>query len=82
MTFGLQHCPMHLDEEPSSARDRGCPKRLGTGRSIALLGVTMPDSVLQGVANLVAIGLERARAQDLAQQIEAARQVKAESEAD
>jgi len=33
----------------------------------------MPDSVLQGIANLVAIGLERARAQDLAQQIEAAR---------
>jgi two-component system sensor histidine kinase KdpD len=30
--------------------------------------------VLQGVANLVAIRLERARAQDLAQQIEAARQ--------
>jgi two-component system, OmpR family, sensor histidine kinase KdpD len=34
----------------------------------------MPDSVLQGIANLVAIGLERARAQDLAQQVEAARQ--------
>ncbi len=34
----------------------------------------MPDSVLQGIANLVAIGLERARAQDLASQIEAAKQ--------
>jgi two-component system sensor histidine kinase KdpD len=34
----------------------------------------MPDSVLQGIANLVAIGLERERAQDLARQIEAARQ--------
>jgi two-component system sensor histidine kinase KdpD len=34
----------------------------------------MPDSVLQGIANLVAIGLERARAQDLARQVEAARQ--------
>jgi two-component system sensor histidine kinase KdpD len=34
----------------------------------------MPDVVLQGIANLVAIGLERARAQDLASQIEAARQ--------
>jgi len=34
----------------------------------------MPDAVLQGVANLVAIGLERARAQDFASQIEAARQ--------
>ena len=34
----------------------------------------MPDAVLQGVGNLVAIGIERARAQDLAHQIEAARQ--------
>lgn len=34
----------------------------------------MPDSVLQGIANLVAIGLERARAQDLAHQVEVARQ--------
>ena len=34
----------------------------------------MPDSVLQGVSNLVAIGLERARAQDLTAQVEAARQ--------
>ena len=34
----------------------------------------MPDAVLQGIANLVAIGLERARAQDLSSQIEAARQ--------
>jgi len=42
--------------------------------SIALDGATMPDSVLRGVANLVASGLERARAQDLAQQVEAARQ--------
>lgn len=36
-------------------------------------GPLMPDAVLQGIANLVAIGLERARAQDLASQIEAAR---------
>jgi two-component system sensor histidine kinase KdpD len=34
----------------------------------------MPQSLLNGLANLVAIGLERARAQDLAQQVEAARQ--------
>ena len=34
----------------------------------------MPDSVLQGIANLVAIGLERARAQELASQMEAAQQ--------
>jgi two-component system sensor histidine kinase KdpD len=42
--------------------------------SLALCGTRMPDSVLQGIANLVAIGLDRARAQDLAQQVEAARQ--------
>ena len=42
--------------------------------SLALQGVVMSDAVLQGVANLVAIGLERARAQDLAHQVEAARQ--------
>jgi two-component system sensor histidine kinase KdpD len=49
--------------------------RLGS-EPIAALGVQgarMPDSVLQGLANLVAIGLERARAQDLAHQVEAAR---------
>ena len=40
---------------------------------LALQGAQMPDAVLQGIANLVAIGLERARAQDLASQIEAAR---------
>ena len=34
----------------------------------------MSDSALQGVVSLVATGLERARAQELAQQIEAARQ--------
>ena len=41
---------------------------------LALQGVPMPDAVLQGIANLVAIGLERARAQDLASEMEAARQ--------
>jgi two-component system sensor histidine kinase KdpD len=41
---------------------------------LALQGAQMPDAVLQGIANLVAIGLERARAQDLGSQIEAARQ--------
>ncbi len=40
--------------------------------ALALQGVSMPDSVLQGIANLVAIGLERARAQELAHQVEAA----------
>jgi two-component system, OmpR family, sensor histidine kinase KdpD len=42
--------------------------------SLALQGARMADGVLQGVANLVAIGLERARAQDLAHQVEAARE--------
>jgi two-component system sensor histidine kinase KdpD len=42
--------------------------------SLALQGSRMPDSVLQGIGNLVAIGLERARAQDLSHQVEAARQ--------
>jgi two-component system sensor histidine kinase KdpD len=40
--------------------------------ALALQGSEMPDSVLQGIANLVAIGLERARAQELAHQMEAA----------
>ncbi len=39
---------------------------------LAVQGRRMPDSVLQGIANLVAIGLERARAQALAAQVEAA----------
>ena len=42
--------------------------------SLALQGARMPDSVLQGIANLIAIGLERARAQNLAHQVEAARE--------
>jgi two-component system, OmpR family, sensor histidine kinase KdpD len=52
------------------------PVRLGSDpiASLAVQGPRMSDSVLQGIANLVAIGLERSRAQDLAQQIEAARQ--------
>ncbi len=41
---------------------------------LALQGTPMPDSMVQGIANLIAIGLERARAQDLAGQIEAARE--------
>ena len=41
--------------------------------SFAIQGVFMQDSVLQGIGNLIAIGLERARAQDLAHQVEAAR---------
>jgi two-component system sensor histidine kinase KdpD len=61
-------------EEPS-----GClltVVRLGSEpiASLAIQGARMPDSVLQGIANLVAIGLEKARAKDLARQVEAARQ--------
>ena len=41
--------------------------------SLAVQGARMADAVLQGIANLVAIGLERARAQDLDREIEAAR---------
>ncbi len=41
--------------------------------SFAIQGAFMQDSVLQGIGNLIAIGLERARAQDLAHQVEAAR---------
>src|SRR5581483_88809 len=41
--------------------------------SFGIQGSFMQDSVLQGVSNLIAIGLERARAQDLAHQVEAAR---------
>jgi two-component system sensor histidine kinase KdpD len=37
-------------------------------------GPEMPDLILQGISNLVAIGLERAKAQDLTRQIEVARQ--------
>ncbi len=49
--------------------------RLGTEpiASFAIQGPFMQDSVLQGISNLIAIGLERARAQDLAHQVEAAR---------
>jgi two-component system, OmpR family, sensor histidine kinase KdpD len=52
------------------------PVRLGSDpiASLAVQGSSISDSVLQGIANLVAIGLERARTQNLAQQIEAARQ--------
>jgi two-component system sensor histidine kinase KdpD len=53
------------------------PLRLG-GRSMGSLGVAgsnrISDVALQAIAQLVAIGLERARAQDLAVRAEAARQ--------
>lgn len=40
--------------------------------SLGLQGIEAQDSVLQGIANLVAIGLERARAQALSLEVEAA----------
>jgi two-component system sensor histidine kinase KdpD len=42
--------------------------------SLGISGVTLSDSALQGLSNLVAIGLERCRAQDAASKAEAARQ--------
>jgi two-component system, OmpR family, sensor histidine kinase KdpD len=42
--------------------------------SMAVCESSMAQSVLQSVANLVGIGLERARAEDLAREVEAARQ--------
>ena len=42
--------------------------------SLGISGVTLSDSALQGLSNLVAIGLERTRAQDAASKAEAARQ--------
>jgi two-component system, OmpR family, sensor histidine kinase KdpD len=41
--------------------------------ALALQGEPMQDSVLQSIANLVAIGLERERAQELAQSVEVTR---------
>jgi len=41
--------------------------------SLALQGTRLSDSVLQSIANLVAIGLERAKAQDLAHEVEVVR---------
>jgi len=41
--------------------------------SLALQGSRMTDSVLQSIANLVAIGLERSKAQDLAHEVEVAK---------
>jgi len=41
--------------------------------SLALQGARLTDSVLQSIANLVAIGLERAKAQELGHEIEVAR---------
>jgi two-component system, OmpR family, sensor histidine kinase KdpD len=49
--------------------------RLGASpiASLALQGARLPDSVLQSIGNLVAIGLERARAEELGHEVEAAK---------
>jgi two-component system, OmpR family, sensor histidine kinase KdpD len=66
-------------EGVARSHDRFCTLtaiRLGAEpiASLAIKESHMTDLVLQGIANLVAIGLERARAQQLAHQIEAAKQ--------
>jgi two-component system sensor histidine kinase KdpD len=63
----------------SSNRDQQSvilPVRLGSQvlGNLALWHPHIAPSVLDGIASLVAVGLERARAQELAEQIEAARQ--------
>jgi two-component system sensor histidine kinase KdpD len=68
-----------LSESPLSRTSGDCvilSIRLGSKpiASVSLMGPEMSASVLQGLANLIAIGLERARAEDLAQQVEAVRQ--------
>ncbi|MBI4469086.1 MAG: DUF4118 domain-containing protein [Acidobacteria bacterium] len=73
----LRETAVHGTSSFDSERDHVITAvRLGSEpiASLALKGRQMPDSVLQGIANLVAIGLERARAQGLAHEIEAARQ--------
>ena len=52
------------------------PLRLGTEPtgSLAIAGVALDDTVFQSIANVAAIGLERARSQELAARAEAARQ--------
>ena len=52
------------------------PIRLGGGEigALAVYGSTLSETALQSVSNLVAIGLDRARAQEVAARAEAARQ--------
>ena len=64
---------------PSSTLDQRAailPIRLGSQQlgNLALNDPDLAPPVLEGIASLVAVGLERARAQELAEQIEASRQ--------
>jgi two-component system sensor histidine kinase KdpD len=72
----LREAALHGTPSADSKQRIIIPVQLGSEpiASLALQGLTMPEAVLQGIANLVGIGLERARTQDLAEQIEAARQ--------
>jgi two-component system, OmpR family, sensor histidine kinase KdpD len=73
----LRETALGGDALPAPPPDRQIvPVGLGSEpiAALALEGRAMPDSVVRGIANLVAIGLERASAQRLAHQIEAARQ--------
>jgi two-component system, OmpR family, sensor histidine kinase KdpD len=60
---------------PKGQSYRMTPVRLGADpiAGLAIQGTNVTDSVLQGISNLVAIGLERARAQELAHEIEMTR---------
>jgi two-component system, OmpR family, sensor histidine kinase KdpD len=73
----LRDAALHNSTFSDAARQRLIMAvRLGSQPigSIGLQGISKPDSVLQGIGNLIAIGLERSKAQDLTHQIEAARQ--------
>jgi two-component system sensor histidine kinase KdpD len=73
----LLQAAMQGQEFADTSRQRiVTPVKLGSGPigSLGLQGATKPDSVLQGVANLVAIGLERARAHELSREIKAAQE--------
>jgi two-component system, OmpR family, sensor histidine kinase KdpD len=71
----LKHAALHGTYFADAKR--GCAitaVRLGTDpiAALAIEGEQMSDAVVQGISNLVAIGLERARAQELEAQVEAA----------
>jgi two-component system, OmpR family, sensor histidine kinase KdpD len=77
-TKGLESQLLKVANEGATLGDETCmfaAIRLGLEpiAALAIQGSRITDSVLQGIANLVAIGLEKARAQELANEIEATR---------
>ena len=54
----------YVDLQRRTARSPRCVSAPSPIASLSVQGAPMGDAVLQGIANLVAIGLERARAQD------------------